>query len=766
LERQREIYLMLVERENPIRTPMEQGALRLSLQAAIERLWRTGELQLDKPDVDSEIRSTLHYLANVFPGVVQLMGERFLQSWEWAFPNSTPPAPPRLIFGSWVGGDRDGHPFVTTEVTRRALETLRTQAISVLRQHLKSLAANLSLSDAVQESPPQLLEQLALFERSRSVDTAHEPWRRFVLAMMERLPQPMGSAPDPRSYGRPWELEHDLRFLADSLRKIGANAIIRDQVAPVQCLLDAYGFHSASLDIRQNSAFHSRAIGQLLTAAGCEDAAYSDWPEEKRREWLDRELNSPRPFTVLTASLAPEASAAVEILRLVREWTAQHGPAGIGSFVVSMTHAASDLLAVYILAREAGLVHGSPGQLLGELAVTPLFETINDLEAGPKILEDFLAHPVTKRSLRYIQERDDTPRPIQEVMLGYSDSNKDGGILASQWYLRKAQIQLAEVAEKAGVELRFFHGRGGTIGRGAGPTNAFLAALPSGSLQGGIRVTEQGEVIAQKYANRLTAALHLERMIAGATRWTLLHQNPASETTPEVEALIDAAASASREAYQNLVSLPGFVEFFAQATPIDAIEQSRIGSRPSRRSGQRTMEDLRAIPWVFSWSQARFNLPGWYGIGSGIQKVCGDNEDTWSRLSLAAKDWPFLSYLLHNVEFSIAAADREIMAEYADLVEDAGLRETFMTKILEEYELTKRVIEKLYPRERTDRRPRLVKAIEIRRNALIRLHREQIALLKEWRQLVRDHQLDQAERVASSLLITVNAIAGGLKTTG
>ncbi|MEO8098029.1 MAG: phosphoenolpyruvate carboxylase [Acidobacteriota bacterium] len=759
LERQREIYLLLVERENPTRTPMEQAALQRQIQAATERLWRTGEIAVDRPDVDSEIRSTLHYITNVFPGVLQLMSERFHQSWEWAFPESSIPAPPRLTFGSWVGGDRDGHPFVTTAVTENALESLRAQAIAVLRQNLQSLATSLTLSDAVQPAPARLYDQLTLFEREPPSEGAHEPWRRYVRVMIDRLPQP-GQAPNPRAYGRAWELEHDLRFLAQALEECAAQAIVRDQIAPVQCLLAAYEFHGAALDIRQNSAFHGRAIRQLLEASGADNAAFPDWTEPQRREWLDREFASPRPFTVSTASLAPEAAASVGLFRFLRTWIAEHGASGIGSFVVSMTHAPSDLLAVYLLAREAGLVHGPVGEPVFELAVTPLFETIDDLEASPAILAEFLAHPVVQRSLRYIQQRDETPLPVQEVMIGYSDSNKDGGILASQWYLRKAQIQLAAVAEKAGVELRFFHGRGGTIGRGAGPTNAFLAALPSGTLRGGIRTTEQGEVIAQKYANRMTAALHLERLLAGATRWTLMHRQAAPDALPALEDLTESVASASRGTYQDLVAAPGFLEFFAQATPIDAIEQSRIGSRPSRRTGRRTLEDLRAIPWVFSWSQARFNLPGWYGVGSAFDQVCGTNEAHWRVFVQAAKEWPFLSYLLHNVEFSIAAADVEIMRDYAALVEDPVIRERILGQILAEYQLTKQVLDKLYPRERATRRPRLVKAIDIRRNALTRLHREQILLLQDWRKAAT------TEDLLPSLLASVNAIAAGLKTTG
>ena len=765
LERHREIYLLLVERENPIRTAMEHAALQLRLQAAIECLWRTGERWLDRPDVDSEIRGTLHYISNVFPGALRLMSERFRQSWEGAFPGSAVPSPPVLTFGSWVGGDRDGHPFVTTAVTLSALESLRSAALSVLREQLSQLAANLTLSDAVQPAPAVIHDQIAIFDHGSKMP-AGEPWRAYVRMMIHRLPLPGNSVRDARAYNRAWELEDDLRVLASALQEIGAHAIVRDQVTPVRHLAAAFGFHGAALDLRQNSAFHSRAIGQLLAAAGVEDSAYVDWPESRKRLWIDQELANPRPFTVSTASLAQEADACVGLFRCVRDWISEHGASGIGSYIVSMTHAPSDLLSVYLLAREAGLVHGPTGQLVPEIAVTPLFETIDDLESCPSIMTEFLAHPTVRRGLQFFQERGGAPHPVQEVMIGYSDSNKDGGILASQWHLRKAQIELAAVAKSAGVELRFFHGRGGTIGRGAGPTNAFLASLPHRTIQGGIRITEQGEVIAQKYANRLTAALHLERMLAGTTRWTLMHQNGLHETSQVIESLTEEAASASRRVYRDLIEMPDFIVFFSEATPIDAIENSRMGSRPARRSGKRTLEDLRAIPWVFSWSQARFNLPGWYGVGSALEQVCGSDNERWHLFAQAAREWPFLSYLLHNVEFSVTAADPEIMSQYAGLVEDESIRTRVLGRILEEYERTKQVLARLYPQERSSRRPRLEKAVSIRSHALTRLHHEQIALLRDWRAAIHAARTIEADSLLLSLLSTVNAIAGGLKTTG
>jgi phosphoenolpyruvate carboxylase len=773
LERYREIYLMLVERENPIKTPMEQEALRQRIETGLERLWRTGEILLERPGVESEIGNMLHYISHVFPDVLQLLSERFRGSWEWAFPGTEAPPEPRLTFGSWVGGDRDGHPLVTTETTRHALEALHAQALAVLRQHLQRLAAGLSLSDMMQTAPRGLYERISsssamLGERAQRILRQYpgEPWRQWVHLMLARVPEPGEPRPMESSYDRAEELKRDLEFLADTLRQAGADAIAVAEVAPLVRLTEVYGFHAAALDMRQNSAYHGVAIGQLLTIAGLDGTDYPGWTEQRKRELIDRELSSPRPFAVSSAALPPEAEASVAVLRLAREWSERHGTGGVGQFIVSMTHAASDLLNVYLLAREAGLVRSTPQGLVCEIPVTPLFETIEDLENSGRVLADFLAHPMTRRTLAHLQEREKRPHPVQEVMIGYSDSNKDGGILASHWYLRKAQIRLAGVAKEAGIELRFFHGRGGTIGRGAGPTHVFLESLAPGTLRGEIRVTEQGEVIAQKYANRLTAATHLEHLLAGVTRWTLEQEREPVLVPAAIEEPFEAAALTSRRVYRELIESEGFVEFFSQATPIDAIECSHIGSRPARRTGRQGIDGLRSIPWVFSWSQARFNLPGWYGVGSAFERLRDEEPRAWDAVAKAAREWPFLSYLLHNVEFSVAAADPGIMAEYATLVGDGALRARVLGLIVEEHERTRRVLDKLFGDGRQPRRPRLLKAIEIRRHALIRLHREQIALLRAWREALREERTGDAERILTALLVTVNAIAGGLKTTG
>jgi phosphoenolpyruvate carboxylase len=766
LEHHRELYVLLLERENPNWTPMERESIRRRVEAALERLWRTGEIFLDRPDVESEVRNILHYLTTVFPGATRLLTERFEQSWSWAFPGAPLPREPRLTFGSWVGGDRDGHPFVTTEVTRRSLAELRDGALRILRRQLETLAARLSLAELLQPAPAALQlriseYQLALGDAGRKAVGRNpgEPWRQLLNLVLLRMPHPGEEFPSPRAYARASELDEDLLMLADSLERVGAGRVALAEVTPVRRLVDAFGFHLAALDIRQNSAFHDRAVAQLLSLAGLGGEDYPDWTEERRLQLLERELSSPRPFTVANVELPEEAGATAGVLRLVRDYIDRYGHGGIGSLIVSMTREVSDLLNVYLLAREAGLVRAGSDGLVCDIPVAPLFETIEDLERSGRVLSAFLAHPMSRRTLRHLQLRGGRPRPLQEVMIGYSDSNKDGGILAAHWALRKAQSRMAGVAREAGVELRFFHGRGGTIGRGAGPTHVFLESLHIGTLQGELRVTEQGEVISQKYANRVTAAQHLERLLAGVTRWTAAHERDLGRPPHPAEEVFELLAAESRASYRELIEMEGFVEFFSQATPIDAIESSRIGSRPPRRTGKRSLKDLRAIPWVFSWSQARFNLPGWYGVGSAFERLRVKDPAAWDLLRRAVGDWPFLSYLLHNVEAGILGSDPALMAGYAGLVEDPDLRSRALDRIVTEFHRTRQVLDELFGGTLQSRRPRFVKAIAIRREALERLHREQIRLLSQWRQ-------DQSEETLQELLVTVNAIAGGLKTTG
>lgn len=781
LEQHRELYLLLVKLENKMWTPGERARIREDVLDVLERLWRTGEILVQKPDLRAEFLNVLHYLRNVFPEALPQLDDRLKAAWNQAGLDDglldDPAKFPLLRLGSWVGGDRDGHPLVTADTTRMALSEMRLSALRLLHGKLVRLGSRLSLSCRLQNAPAELLARIRLLATALGSELSDpllsrnpdEPWRQFVNLMVAALPldpkspESGGESLHPGSYREGQELSDDLALLDRSLRETGAGRLADLEVFRLRRHVDVFGFHLAQLDVRQNSAFHDKAVEQLLQAAGLPETDFGSWPEEKRLAFLERELRSLRPFALPCAPLGPEAKAVVESHRVVAEHIARWGMAGVGTFIVSMTRSLSDLMAVFLLAREAGLLIRTRDGLVCQVPVAPLFETIEDLEVSEGILARFLEHPMVKRSLahlRPLRERR-SAKPVQPIMIGYSDSNKDGGIIASQWHLLHAQRSLTRVARDRGVRLRFFHGRGGTISRGAGPTHHFLEALPPASLASGLRVTEQGETIAQKYANQISAVYNLELLFAGAAARSL---RSSKDDDPRQDSILAFLSEASRSEYRTLVDAEGFLSFYGQATPIDVIEASRIGSRPARRTGQRTLEDLRAIPWVFSWAQSRFHITGWFGVGSALEKLRKERPDDWLHLRGSLDGMPLLRYVLANVETTLATADEEVWGLYAGMVEDAGLRERFLAVFRDEFHRTSGLLEEIHGSRFEDRRQRMARSLNLRSEALRRLHRLQVALLVRWRTLPSG--TPEREDVLLQLLVTVNAIASGLRTTG
>lgn len=763
----RRLYMALVQLENRMWTDAEREDIHTEIRALLEGLWRTGELFLAKPEVSQELENALHYLRDVFPTVLPKLDRRLAHAWRLAgFDPKTlaePGALPRITFGNWVGGDRDGHPLVTAEVTRGALARLRREAIALLRKQVLDAAARLSLADYQQAAPEEL--RAAIHVREAELGAAadevhvrhfHEPWRLFLNLCALKLHAGDGATAHP-IYRQSAELLADLALARRALLAVNGARLVDSVLLPLERSVQATGFQLASLDIRQNSAFHDRALSQLLVAAGMPETDFADWDEARRLSFLNAELRMPRPFAPRRAALGTEAQAVLDCYRVLAEHMERFGPEGLGALIVSMTRSLSDLLVVYILAREVGLLRFEAQGLVCPLAVVPLFETIGDLERAPQILADFVRHPITQRSLA----AQGVARPLVQAMVGYSDSNKDGGIVAAQWGIHRAQAALTREAGSLGVALRFFHGRGGTTSRGAGPTHRFLEALPHGSLSGSMRLTEQGETIAQKYANAITATYNLELLLAGTAATALKHAHPEPDE-PALASAMDALAAESAAAYRALVRAPGFIAYWSEATPIDALERSTIGSRPARRTGARSFEDLRAIPWVFSWNQARHYLPGWYGMGSGLERLEETNPESFALLCREASRWPFLRYVLLNAETSLASASEHWIGEYAGLVRDAELRDRFSARIMEELRRTGTMIDRLFGAPRARRRPRMLETIRLRDEGLRKLHRHQIALLREWR--AGGDGAD--ERLLPALLLTVNAIASGLRTTG
>ncbi len=778
LEQHRDIYRLLTTLENQSLTPSERSAIRKEIKVVLERLWRTGEILLEKPTVSAERRGTNFYLREVFPLALEQLDERLRSAWvDAGFDPAlleNPHTWPRVRFGTWVGGDRDGHPFVTAEVTEETLKELRANAVAVMSRHLAALAVKLPLSSNFQSIPAPLTEAITrLSEENPEAAAAiarqysDEPWRQYVLLLQAKLPG--GTAA--HCYHFPRELDADLALLAESLVSVGAKRLADTAVWPVRRALDVFGFHLADLDIRQNSKFHDQALMQLLAASGQPAPDFSSWDEARRVEFLSRELESPRPFLYHDAGIGEQADAVLSCYGVLRRHIRHYNREGIGSLIVSMTKRMSDLLVVYVLAREAGLMKWTPEGLLCQIPVVPLFETLDDLEGSAGLIDAFLAHPVTRRSLRFHrQDRAQVlslphDQPIQQVMVGYSDSNKDCGIIASQWALHKAQSALADAGRRHGVKIRFFHGRGGTISRGAGPTHRFLGALPTGSVQGDLRLTEQGETIAQKFSILSTAIYNLELLLAGVTGYSLADQKP-HPLPRDLERIGEVLARASRDKYVSLIHAEGFMRFYSEATPIDALETSSIGSRPSRRTGQRSLEDLRAIPWVFSWNQCRYYLPGWFGVGTAIETLFSQNVLPLDELRQMLKTSPLMYYVLTNVETNIASCDHDIMRAYAGLVTDPVVRDRIFGIISEEFEKTKTMMSEIFGGSLESRRPRMIKTLALRAHALKVLHHQQITLLRKWRAARASGATAEAEQLHPKVLLSVNAIASGLRTTG
>jgi phosphoenolpyruvate carboxylase len=782
LEHHRSLYLLLVKRENQMWTPYEQRAIREEIKMVLSLLWRTGEIFLQKPDVAAERRNIMHYLYAVFPEVLPVLDRRLRQTWADVGLDAgllrAPRSLPVFSLGTWVGGDRDGHPFVTAEVTRQTLDDLRLHGLLLVQHQLAGLARQSSLSDRVQPPPPALRDRVGhlaaeLGERGRQViqGRPEETWRQLVSLMLARLPlesvYPEGGrlVHDAARYQGPDELLGDLQLLYESLIAVGAWRLADEAVGPVLRIVQTFGFHLASLDIRQNSGFHDLAVAQLLAGAGFDGADYQDWDEPRRLDLLTRELASPRPFLRADTSAGPEVDAVLRTYATLVEHLRSCGSRGLGVLIVSMTRRLSDLLAPYLFAREVGLTAPMPDGLACRLPVVPLFETIDDLARSPDILRAFLQHPMTARSLEEQRRECGRDYLVQEVMVGYSDSNKDGGILASLWSLYRAEALLVDVGRESGVRIRFLHGRGGTMSRGGGPEHRFVKAIHPSALSGDLRLTEQGETIAQKYANRLTAVYNLELLFAGMTRATLLDWY-SPEPGHVLEPTMDWLADESRRTYIRLLEAEGFLTFFRQATPIDVIEESRIGSRPSRRTGQPALADLRAIPWVFSWSQARFYLSGWYGVGSALERLLAEHPRQFALLSTHLYTWAPLHYVLSNAATCLAAADPEVMNEYAMLVRDTALRDQFLAQVTGELERTRRMLEQIYGGTLAERRPNIDASLGVRRQPLRVLHRQQVALLREWRDMRQRGDGAGAAALLPGLLLTVNAIAGGLGATG
>ena len=788
-----EIHGILLERGGKTGSDGSDRERRDHLKTVLERWWRTEEVRTQRPTVDMEREGVIHCLAGSMARSIAETDRRLRDAWQIAgFGGEGPEHPavrPILSFGTWVGGDRDGHPLVTPEVTEKSLHLYRSAALQLISSRLESLAAHLTLSRKYHGVPAELEKWLPEWRRMAGAEAEkelavyrEEPWREAVLLMRHRL------VAEPMSYQQPEDLILDLGVVRRALLDVGAQRLAAAEVDTMIRLIEVFGFHLAVLDVRQNSTRHDEAIEELQTKAGeGGKKKYRDLSESDRRELLNGWWED-LPWTTEEALAAgPAAQEVIGVYQVLARHVAAHGSDGVGLSIVSMTRDVSDLMAVHLFSRVAGLrVSDAEGKQVCPLPVTPLFETLDDLERAPRVVSEFLQHPTARKALRVLAFRESEtdrrrrlalvdpgegtvilptePPPVLRVMIGYSDSNKDAGLISSQWALHRSQRGILKAAKEQGVAARFFHGRGGTVSRGAGPTHRFLEALPRGTLSGDLRVTEQGEVIGQKYGTVATAAHNLELLLAGTTLTSLLPED-ALEDDPAMAETFDFLSRESMATYRQLIETPNFLDYFRQATPIDAVERSTIGSRPARRTGAADFRDLRAIPWVFSWSQARFFLPGWYGAGTALKKLAKEEVRLFRKLRERLASWPFAKYVFNNLESGIASADLEVSQGYVELVKDPALREGVTRKIRSEFTEVRTGLTELFQKPLADRRPRFRFTVERRVVPLRVLHERQILLLRQWRAAEEERDA-AAEGLLADLRQSIAAIAAGLRTTG
>jgi len=760
----------LVTQRDSLRTERELRANEAMIRARVTQLWQTRMLRYSKLTVADEVENALSYYHSTFLREIP----RIYAELEEALPGHELPG--FLRMGHWIGGDRDGNPNVTAATLRHALKRQCEVALRHYLTELHELGAELSISQRLTSVTPAMQE---LAERSpdRHVHRMDEPYRRALTGMYSRLAatlheltgtEALRHAVAPQhAYASPEELLADLRTIEQSLRGHHAQALIAPRLAPLMRAVQVFGFHLATLDLRQSSDQHEAVIAELLHVARVAPD-YSALDEAQRRKLLLRLLNDARPLRVMGAEYSERAQGEIAIFEAARESLARYGREALRHYIISHTESVSDLLEVLLLLKEVGLVRGTLDDgAISDLIVSPLFETIGDLRMAPTIMAEFYALPGIKALVKRSGGE-------QDIMLGYSDSNKDGGVFTSSWELYRAEIALVALFESLPDRpvLRLFHGRGGTVGRGGGPSYQAILAQPPGTVNGQIRLTEQGEVIASKYAHPEIGRRNLETLVAATLEATLL-----TPTKAAPRSFLDAAQTLSDlcfKAYRGLVyDTKGFADYFFAATPIREIAGLNIGSRPASRKATNAIEDLRAIPWGFSWGQARVALPGWCGFGSGVLGFLGkpgaEREQRLTLLRKMYRQWPFFSTLISNLDMVLAKTDLGIAARYVELVEDKRLGKRIFKAIEEEFARTQEALALITgEKSRLAANPALARSIEHRFPYIDPLNHLQVELMRRFRAVSPDQrEADPSmERVQRGIHLSINGIAAGLRNTG
>ncbi|WP_250533349.1 phosphoenolpyruvate carboxylase [Caballeronia sp. AZ10_KS36] len=781
LDAQHDIARLLAERDQEL-TARERAQNESVLRARVTSLWQTRMLRDARLTVADEIENALsYYRATFLAEIPALYADIEAALAEHGLPTRLPPF---LQMGSWIGGDRDGNPNVTAETLDAAITRQATVIFEHYLEEVHKLGAELSVSNLLAGASDALLA-LADASPDHSPHRTDEPYRRALIGIYTRLAASArvrlgegvvavrsagrGAAPIRATpYADAAEFTRDLNVLIESLAQNHGASLAAQRLSPLARASEVFGFHLASIDLRQSSDIHEAVVAELLARGGVV-ADYASLDEAQKREVLLKELGQPRPLRLPYAQYSDLAKSELGVLEAAREIREKFGARAVRNYIISHTETVSDLLEVMLLQKETGVLQGCLGSkddaARDGLMVIPLFETIADLRNAPVIMGEFFALPgIDKLVENQGQE--------QEVMLGYSDSNKDGGFLTSNWELYRAELALVALFKERKTTLRLFHGRGGTVGRGGGPTYQAILSQPPGTVDGQIRLTEQGEVIASKFANAEIGRRNLETVVAATLEATLLPHENAPAQLPQFEATMQTLSDAAMSAYRALVyETPGFTDYFFASTPIAEIAELNIGSRPASRKLQdpkhRKIEDLRAIPWGFSWGQCRLLLTGWYGFGSAVTAYldeAGSDAERSRRLAALRKmhkTWPFFKNLLSNMDMVLAKTDLAVASRYAQLVSDKKLRKLVFDKIVAEHERTCRVLTEITGRsERLSDNPLLARSIKNRFPYLDPLNHLQVELLK------RHRAGDQNVRLRRGIHLTINGIAAGLRNTG
>ncbi len=753
--------------------PREREAHLATLRAEVTALWLTDRARTARPAVTDEVRTGLYFVESVFWDALPRLYADLDAALAEHYPGLTAP-PQWLTLASWVGGDRDGNPNVTAPVTAETLRLHRGLAVERHRRSLQDLARRLSLSAHRVPPPPALRAWLdarrplpahAAFLETRYVN---EPYRLILSLLASDLEAAsqddmtarlLASAPH-TARAQAANFAEPLDLVAHALQR--APRLVEDQLRSVRCQFDLFGLHAARLDLREDSSRLASALGEILRALSI-DLAFEQGDDGARTDTLTRWLSQSPPALAAHPGVTAETAETWSLFRLIARTQSVYGRELLGPFIISMTRGPADVLTVLLLARWAGCADG--------MQIVPLFETLDDLEAAPRILTDLFALDVYRAHLATCSNE-------QMVMIGYSDSNKDGGYLAANWALYQAQENVARVCREHGVKLTLFHGRGGTVARGGGPANRAIRAQPPGTVAGRFRVTEQGEVIASRYADPDLAHRHLEQIVSAVLlasvsgdEWRVTDgMNPVTPhssrltVSPEWRSALTSMSASARAAYRALVfETPGFMDYWRAATPIDEISRLHLGSRPTaRKSGALQVTNIRAIPWVFSWMQSRFNLPGWYGLGMAFTPP----QASPSTLHDMYEGWPFFRALLDNAEMSLLKADLGIAALYSALVPDRALAESIFARIHAEYGRARAAVLAVTGHtELMEADPVVQRSVHLRNPYVDPLNYIQIEMLRRLRALP-DPEGPEAERLREVIVLTINGIAAGLRNTG